>query len=107
MFFKSLRSKSSSSKGAEQGVHRVTSSDARSQSTHNSKGDMADSKGRSTAIMSSIDTERTSGDMGDFEKFLEQSRKDAEREEKKKLKELKEAERRRQEVNMSPWASRM
>jgi hypothetical protein len=39
--------------------------------------------------------------------FLEKARKDAEKAEKMKLREIKEAERRRREVNMSPWAGRM
>lgn len=57
-------------------------------------------------IMSSPETDNTKGS-DDYQKFLEKSRKEAEREEKRKLKELKEAERRRQEVNMSPWGNRM
>ena len=40
----------------------------------------------------------------DYEKFLAKAKKDAEKLEKKKLKQFEEAERRKREVNMSPFA---
>jgi len=40
----------------------------------------------------------------DYGKFLAKARKDAEKEEKKKAREVEEAERRKRAVNMSPWA---
>jgi hypothetical protein len=43
----------------------------------------------------------------DYELFLEKARKDAEKAEEMKLREIKEAERRRREVNLSPWGGRM
>jgi hypothetical protein len=43
----------------------------------------------------------------DYSKFLEKAKKDAEKAEKLKMREIREAERRKREVNMSPWGNRM
>jgi hypothetical protein len=43
----------------------------------------------------------------DYELFLEKAKKDEEKAEKAKLREIREAERRRKEFNLSPWAGRM
>ncbi|CAG8948651.1 hypothetical protein HYFRA_00001771 [Hymenoscyphus fraxineus] len=106
MLFKSFRSKSSSKSTNNSSMAHRTSMDAHSHTAHYTQGDAMDTKGPTTTIMSSPESGKTTGS-DDYQKFIEKSRKDAEREEKRKLKELKEAERRRQEVNMSPWASRM
>lgn len=97
MLFKNLRSRSkSSSKSTKPSIFRVTSSSSHSQ------GD-TDSKAPSSAVVDSMTTEEAD----DYEKFLAKARKEAEKLEKKKLKEFEASERRKREVNMSPWASRM
>ncbi len=47
--------------------------------------------------------ERTDDEARDYEEFMEKARKEAERAEKKRLREIKMA----REVNLSPWGSRM
>jgi len=47
--------------------------------------------------------QRTDDEERDYQEFLEKARIDAEKEERRRLKELKAA----REVNLSPWASRM
>jgi hypothetical protein len=47
--------------------------------------------------------ERSDDEERDYQEFLEKARKDAERAEKKKLREIKAA----REVNLSPWGGRM
>jgi len=94
MLFKNLRSRSkSSSKNFKPSIFRIASADSHSQ------GDV-DSKVQSSAVVSSMTTEEAN----DYERFLAKARKDAEKLEKRKLKEFEEAERRKREVNMSPWA---
>lgn len=103
MLFKALRSKSSSKSTKNSSMVYRASTDAHSHTTHYTQGD---TKGATATIISTPKTDDSKGS-DDYQKFLEKSRKEAEREEKRKLKELKEAERRRQEVNMSPWGGRM
>jgi hypothetical protein len=96
MLFKNLRSRSKTSSKStitKPSIFRITSADSHSQ------GDV-DSKVQSSAVVSSTTTEEAN----DYEKFLAKARKDAEKLEKKRLKEFEEAERRKREVNMSPWA---
>ncbi|TVY87415.1 hypothetical protein LAWI1_G006274 [Lachnellula willkommii] len=93
MLFKNLRSRSkSSSKPPKPSVFRVTSTDSHS---HSQGGD-AESK------VQPVTTATECAD--DYGKFLAKAQKDAEKLEKKKLREVEEAERRKREVNMSPWA---
>jgi len=47
--------------------------------------------------------ERSDDEERDYQEFLEKARRDAEKAEKKKLRELKAA----REVNLSPWGNRM
>ncbi|TVY56186.1 hypothetical protein LCER1_G002507 [Lachnellula cervina] len=94
MLFKNLRSRSkSSSQTPKPSVFRVTSTDSHSQ------GGDAESKAQPTAYLT---TAPECAD--DYGKFLAKAQKDAEKLEKKKLREVQEAERRKREVNMSPWA---
>jgi hypothetical protein len=55
------------------------------------------------ANLSSTGQQRTDDETRDYEEFLEKARKDAEKAEKKKLREIKAA----REVNLSPFASGM
>jgi hypothetical protein len=107
MFFKKLRSSSkSSSKSTKPTMTRITST---SSSTHDGT---VNSKGSDPAPVTRLDTiqQRSTNEDSearDYELFLEKARKDAEKAEKMKLREIKEADRRRREVNLSPWAGRM
>jgi hypothetical protein len=107
MFFKKLRSSSkSSSKSTKPSMTRITST---SSSTHD---ETVNSKGSTPVPTTRLDTiqQRSTNEDNearDYELFLEKARKDAEKAEKMKLREIKEAERRRREVNLSPWAGRM
>jgi hypothetical protein len=80
-----------------------------SSSTHDGT---VNSKGSNPVPMARLDTiqQRSTNEDSearDYELFLEKAREDAEKAEKMKLREIKEAERRRREVNLSPWAGRM
>jgi ADP-ribosylglycohydrolase len=81
-----------------------------SSSTHD---ETVNSKGSTTpAPMTRLDTiqQRSTNEDSearDYELFLEKAKKDAEKAEKMKLKEIREADRRRREVNLSPWGGRM
>jgi hypothetical protein len=107
MFFKKLRSSSKSSpKSTKSIMTRIAST---SSSTHDGT---VNSKGSTPTPMTRLDTiqQRSTNEDSearDYELFLEKARKDAEKAEKMKLKEIEEAERRRREVNLSPWAGRM
>ncbi|KAF4633638.1 hypothetical protein G7Y89_g4483 [Cudoniella acicularis] len=106
-FFEALRSRSSNRK---QSISNAIPSDAHSQSTHHSKDNTMKSKGsRASTTVSSMQADASGNDdeKSDFQKFLEKAKKDAEREERKKIQEVLDAERRRREANMSPWAGRM
>jgi hypothetical protein len=107
MFFKKLRSSSKSSKRTKPGMTRITST---SSSTHD--GTVNSKESTSPAPMTRLDTiqqrpTNEDSEARDYELFLEKARKDVEKAEKMKLREIKEAERRRREVNLSPWAGRM
>lgn len=104
MFFKKLRSHSkSSSKSTKPDMTRITST---SSSAHECT---VDSKIPAPPLIAQLgaDGKTPDAEQGDYDKFLEQAKKDAEKAEKLKLKELQEAERRKREVNLSPWAGRM
>jgi alanyl-tRNA synthetase len=101
MFFKNMRSRSkASTESTKHSIFRITSTDSHSQSTYHNKD--AD-KHQASATASPISDEEAD----DYSKFVEKAKKDAEKAEKLKMKELREAERRKREVNMSPWGSRM
>ena len=50
---------------------------------------------------------RTDGEESDYQEFLAKAKREEENAEKKRQKDTQEAERRKKEFNMSPWASRM
>lgn len=90
MLFKKLRSFSSSTSKKSK-IERVTSL----------RSETADTESRkSTARVIARETS------DDYQTFLENAKKEAEAKEKAVLKMAKEAERRRREFNMDPWASR-
>lgn len=89
MLFKKLRSLSSASKKPK--IERVTSTQSGAVDTESKK---------STARVIARDIP------DDYETFLENAKKEAGVKEKAVLKMAKEAERRRREFNMDPWASR-
>jgi len=97
MLFKKFRSSSTSTsptskKPVTTNIQRITS--AQSNTTEN------DSKKSPSRVITGETSE-------DYETFLENARKEAEKKEKAILKMAKEAERRRREFNMDPWASRI
>jgi ATP-dependent protease HslVU (ClpYQ) ATPase subunit len=104
MLFKKLRSRSkSTSKSTKPSISRMLST---SSSRENKLGSKTVDVTVSPAPMANLNLTGQAGtndEAKDYEKFLEKARKDAERAEKRKLKEIKAA----KEVNMSPWASRM
>jgi len=103
MFFKNIRSRSKGSEeSTKQSIFRITSTDSHSQSTYQSK-DNDPTKHNASSTASPMSDEEAD----DYSKFLEQAKKDAEQAEKLKMREIREAERRKREVNMSPWGSRM
>jgi hypothetical protein len=92
MFFKKLRSPSSTSDPASK-VQPLTSPP---QTASNRE---TDAKSATQVLMRESST--------DYELFLEKARKEAENKDKAVLKLAKEAERRRKEFNLDPWASRI
>jgi hypothetical protein len=50
---------------------------------------------------------RTDDEERDYREFLAKAKREEEKAEKKRQMEVREAERRKKEFNMSPWASRM
>lgn len=101
MLFKNIRSRSkASTKSTKHSIFRITSADSHSQSTYPSRDTDKHQVSSRASPMSDEDAD-------DYSKFLEKAKKDAEKAEKLKLKGLREAERRKREVNMSPWGGRM
>jgi hypothetical protein len=60
-----------------------------------------------TAIRPEGQGGRTADEERDYQQFLAKAKKDEEKAEKRRLKEIKQAEQHMRQVNMSPWASRM
>lgn len=101
MFFKNIRSRSkASTESTKHSIFRITSRDSHSQSTYQSKDNDKHQASTTASPMSEEEAD-------DYSKFLEKAKKDAEKAEKLKMREIREAERRKREVNMSPWGSRM
>lgn len=102
MLFKNMRSRSKAShESTKHSIFRVTSTDSHSQPTYLSKD--TEPKDKASTSISPMGSEVAD----DYSKFLEKAKKDAEKAEKMKIKEIREAERRKREVNMSPWGGRM
>lgn len=95
MLFKKLRTRSSS-KSTNQSIARITST---------SSSMNKDSRLPNVVVTApSRDSQGTTEDeANDYQKFLAKSKKEEEKAEKKRLKEIEKA----RQVTLSPWASRM
>lgn len=109
MFFKKLRKSSSPSDSPSKSnkpsvITRITSVASSHESTRNASKVPAVMISAPTATDISLGTAgRTDEEERDYQQFLDKAKKDAEKQEKKRLREIQAA----REVNLSPWASRM
>jgi hypothetical protein len=104
MLFKKLRSRAkSTSKSTRPSITRIFSTSSSTEKRKPSKVPDVIVSPPTTIDPGFGGQEKSNDEARDYELFLEKARKDAERAEKKKLREIKAA----REVNMSPWAGRM